>query len=76
MVLSVHTGACFTDPAGHGGGLVRALLGDTEGAIEDFEFFIQRVRNPNRRARRQDWMDPLRAGENPFTPELLAELRG
>jgi acetyl esterase/lipase len=57
-------------------GLVRALLGDTERAIQDFEFFLERIQNPNRKAQRQGWVDALRAGENPFTPELLAALRG
>jgi acetyl esterase/lipase len=57
-------------------GLVRALLGDTDGAIEDLEFFIDRVQNENRKAQRQGWVDALRAGENPFTSEMLKELRG
>ncbi len=58
-------------------GLVRALLGDTGGAIEDFEYFIENVWwSSGRKARRQGWVDALRAGEDPFTPELLAELRG
>lgn len=57
-------------------GLVRGLLGDADGAIGDFEFFIERVPNPNRKAQRQGWVEALRAGENPFTPELLEELRG
>jgi acetyl esterase/lipase len=58
-------------------GLVRALLGDFEGAIEDFEFFIERVPPSNpRRAQRQGWVEALRAGENPFSEDVLAELRG
>jgi acetyl esterase/lipase len=47
-------------------GLVRALLGDMEGAVEDFEFSGQR----------EAWIEALRAGTNPFTSEVLAELRG
>jgi hypothetical protein len=46
--------------------LVRALLGDMEGAVEDFEFSGQR----------EAWIEALRAGTNPFTSEVLAELRG
>jgi len=58
-------------------GLVRALLGDFEGATQDFEFFIERIPPSNpRRMQRQGWVEALRAGENPFTPEVLAELRG
>lgn len=57
-------------------GLVRSLLGNRDGAIADFEFFIERVQNPNRKAQRQEWVDALRAGQNPFTPELLRALRG
>jgi len=57
-------------------GLVRSLLGDSNGAITDFEFFIERVQNPNRKAQRQGWVDALRAGRNPFTPELLRAMRG
>jgi acetyl esterase/lipase len=57
-------------------GLVRALLGDFDGAVEDFEFFIERIPESNpRRAQRQGWVEALRAGQDPFTPEVLAELR-
>ena len=65
----------------HGGrrdsrGLVRALLGDREGAIEDFEFFVKWTGNERARAQREAWIETLRAGTNPFTSEVLAELRG
>ena len=65
----------------HGGrrdsrGLVRALLGDTEGAIEDFEFFVKSTEDERARERREVWIEALRVGTNPFTPEVLAELRG
>ena len=58
-------------------GLVRALLGDYDGAIEDFDFFLERISPTNpRRAQRQAWLEALRAGENPFSEEVLTELRG
>jgi WD40 repeat protein len=54
-------------------GLARALTGDTKGAIEDFEAFIKWVDNEGYYSgygtKRQSWIDALRAGENPFTPE-------
>jgi tetratricopeptide (TPR) repeat protein len=57
-------------------GLVRALLGDREGAIEDFEFFVTWWTGDERaRAQREAWIEALRAGTNPFTSEVLAELR-
>jgi regulator of sirC expression with transglutaminase-like and TPR domain len=56
-------------------GLVRALLGDREGAIEDFEFFVKGTWDKSARAQREAWIEALRAGTNPFTSEVLAELR-
>jgi len=59
-------------------GLARALTGDTKGAIEDFEAYIKWAENKKQpddykifyyRTQRQGWIDALRAGENPFTPE-------
>jgi hypothetical protein len=66
----------------HGGhrdsrGLARALTGDVAGAIDDFEAFVAWTGGTTRdRAQRLDWIDALRAGEDPFTPELLSSLRG
>ncbi len=57
-------------------GLARALTGDIEGAIEDFKFFVEWTNNEKAKAQRQQWVKALQAGENPFTPELLEELRG
>ena len=57
-------------------GLVRALLGDTEGAVEDFELYVNWVGDERLRAQRQGWIDALGAGRNPFTKELLERLRG
>jgi WD40 repeat protein len=63
-------------------GLARALTGDSQGAIEDFQAYVDWISNniqamPNDKkaklseikARRQRWIDALRAGKNPFTPE-------
>ncbi len=65
----------------HGGiresrGLARALTGDVAGAIDDFKAFVAWTGNDRSRAQRQDWIDALRAGRNPFTKELLERLRG
>ncbi|MCH7489919.1 MAG: prolyl oligopeptidase family serine peptidase [Gemmatimonadetes bacterium] len=65
----------------HGGirdsrGLARALTGDVAGAIDDFKAFVASTGNDRSRAQRQDWIDALRAGRNPFTKELLDQLRG
>jgi WD40 repeat protein/DNA replication protein DnaC len=65
----------------HGGyrdsrGLARALTGDTTGAIEDFQAYIDWSGSPPRRKRqRQTWIEALEKGENPFTEDLLKELQ-
>ncbi len=56
-------------------GLARALAGNTQGAIEDFEFFIEHTGNAERKSQRQAWVGALKAGKNPFTPDLLQSLR-
>jgi len=62
-------------------GLVYALLGDSTAAIADFgvsaDWMAQQENNvwAESLARRQSWLAALRAGENPFTPEVLAEIR-
>jgi hypothetical protein len=55
-------------------GLARAVMGDSTGAIEDFQFFVDKGSVQNTKAARQEWINKMRAGRNPFTPELLAEL--
>ncbi len=52
-------------------GLARALVGDIDGAIEDFQSFVDVTGDERRRFQRQNWIEMLRAGENPFTPEVL-----
>jgi tetratricopeptide (TPR) repeat protein len=57
-------------------GLAKALTGDIPGAIEDFQAALDSgLFEGERKQQRQHWLDALRAGENPFTPEELAALR-
>lgn len=62
-----------------GRGIARALTGDTEGAIEDFEVWVTPGENWRRTARQQaeklEWIAALRRGENPFTPAWLKTRR-
>lgn len=55
-------------------GLARALLGDFQGAIDDFEAFVEETEDEGRRFQRQNWIEMLEVGENPFTPEVLRML--
>ncbi|MBD1861499.1 MULTISPECIES: WD40 repeat domain-containing protein [Trichocoleus] len=71
----------------HGGirdsrGVARALTGNAQGAIADFQAFINWVSEENQgsdakevKAQRQRWIIALKAGKNPFTPEELKKLR-
>jgi hypothetical protein len=63
-------------------GLARALRGDYEGAIEDFEVFVADVREVQGETayerygkKREQWIADLKAGRNPFDVETLAALR-
>ena len=59
-------------------GLARALTGDYEGAIEDFQFYVEWGQNkqPEELLRkRQDWVRQLKAGRNPFDAATLEALR-
>lgn len=65
-------------------GLVRALTGNKQGAIEDFQAYIQSLDQTKsddaatRKAQRQHWINDLRAGKSPsaiFTKEVLEQLR-
>jgi hypothetical protein len=55
--------------------VARVLTGNIGGAIEDFQAFISSTNNDKRKAQRQGWIESLRAGKNPFTPEVLKELK-
>jgi tetratricopeptide (TPR) repeat protein len=60
-------------------GLARALLGDYQGAIKDFEFFVDWAAEyqpeGNLALKRQLWISELKAGHNPFEGTILATLR-
>ncbi len=63
-------------------GLAYALLGDYPAAIADFKAYIDwlETEQPGNTweeelALRQEWVNLLEEGENPFTPEVLVKLR-
>ncbi|MBD2232902.1 eIF2A-related protein [Phormidium tenue] len=56
-------------------GLARALTGDTEGAIADFQAYIEWNNDEEEKEQRQGWIEALEQGKNPFTPEVLESLR-
>ncbi|MBD1813576.1 caspase family protein [Microcoleus vaginatus DQ-U2] len=59
-------------------GVARALTGNNKGAIEDFEAFLKwadkNERYKDSKPRRQSWIDTLKAGNNPLTPEEMKKL--
>ncbi|MDZ8264568.1 eIF2A-related protein, partial [Nostoc sp. ChiQUE01b] len=56
-------------------GLARALTGNIQGAISDFEAYIAQTEDKDSKAQRQRWVKDLRAGKNPFTDAELEKLR-
>jgi hypothetical protein len=57
-------------------GIARAMTGDKLGAIEDFQAFIKWSGSSDEgKKQRQGWIDELKAGKNPFTPEEIERLR-
>ena len=56
-------------------GIARALTGDFPGAIADFLAVIAASTSTEHRAERAEWIQALRAGHNPVTPEVLERLR-
>lgn len=63
-------------------GVSRALLGDFAGAIEDFQAFLDYAENSGyyysdeEISLREQWIEALQAGTNPFDEATLAMLRG
>lgn len=56
-------------------GLARALLGDLNGARDDFAYVVANAGAGDFLDQRAAWLAALRAGDNPFTPEVLEGLR-
>jgi TonB family protein len=56
-------------------GIARALTGDTQGAIDDLSAFANWTMSDQERSERLAWVASLRAGQNPFTADVLASLR-
>ena len=56
-------------------GLARAVTGDTQGAIEDFEVFVKQTSDSKGKSQVQSWIKDLQKGKNPFASEYLEELR-
>jgi WD40 repeat protein len=52
-------------------GVIRALTGDTPGAIEDFQAYIKGTDWAEGKKQRQGWIDKLKKGENPFTKKEI-----
>jgi WD40 repeat protein len=60
-------------------GLARALCGNLQGAVEDFQAFVQwahtDMRMATRCSEREEWIHELKAGRNPFDAKTLAALK-
>jgi tetratricopeptide (TPR) repeat protein len=57
-------------------GIARALTGNKQGAIEDFQAYIKWTDWDEGKKQRLGWIDALKAGKNPFTPEEIERLKG
>jgi tetratricopeptide (TPR) repeat protein len=55
-------------------GMARALAGDFEGAIEDFQLNINRSLSPRGNAKRKQWIEALQKNKNSVTFEDLKEM--
>ena len=60
-------------------GLARALLGDFAGAIDDFQAFVDAYADDPLYMplipRRENWIEALQAGEDPFDEAMIETLR-
>lgn len=56
-------------------GLARALTGDLDGAIDDFQHFVDNSTDYDAVQKRIAWIEELKIGINPFTPDLLESLK-
>ena len=56
-------------------GLARSLTGNYQRAIDDFQILVDTIKNEDEKARFEGWIETLKKGENPFTSEVLEELK-
>lgn len=56
-------------------GLARALTGDYQGAILDFQYFVDNTTLRYLIGQRKEWIEKLKSEINPFTPEVLESLK-
>ena len=52
-------------------GFARALSGNIQGAIKDFQFYIEGIENEAHKQKRQGWINALQNGKNPLTEKVL-----
>ncbi|MCP4263554.1 MAG: hypothetical protein GY774_39520 [Planctomycetes bacterium] len=70
VALDIGNGSRFRDSRG----LARALTANLKGAIDDFQAFIDWTNKEEQKSQRQHWIEVLRAGRTPFTPEEIKKL--
>jgi tetratricopeptide (TPR) repeat protein len=57
--------------------IARALTGNKQGAIKDFQAYIKWTgSDEEEKKQRQVWIDALKVGKNPFTSEEIEKLKG
>ena len=56
-------------------GFARALTGDYQGAVEDFQVYVDSMKDEEEKAKYKGWIETLKKGENPITEEVLEELK-
>jgi WD40 repeat protein len=57
-------------------GLAKALSGDKAGAIADFQAYIDDPKSiPIYKSQHQQWIEAMKKGENPFTEEVLPQVK-
>ncbi|MEG4492585.1 WD40 domain-containing protein [Microcoleus sp. D3_18_C4] len=56
-------------------GVARALIGNFNGAVLDFEESIKLISDENEKTKQKDWIESLKKAKNPFTNEVLKNFR-
>jgi WD40 repeat protein/tetratricopeptide (TPR) repeat protein len=57
-------------------GLAKALAGDTQGAIADFQAYIDDPKSTSAyKTQHKQWIEALKKGKNPFTDEVLRSVK-